>query len=52
MLTILKWYTIIILVINLFNALKEQLNSTLVPKGDFIINFIIMLPMLIYLFAS
>ena len=51
MLTILKWYSIIFIIIILITGLKVQLNEE-APKGYFIIMFIILTPILFYLFAT
>lgn len=51
MLTILKWYSIILIIIFLITGLKSQLDEE-VPKGYFIIIFITLAPILFYLFTT
>lgn len=51
MLTILKWYSIILIITFLITGLKSQLDED-VPKGYFILLFIVLLPILFYLFTT
>lgn len=51
MLTILKWYSIILIIIFLITGLKSQLDED-VPKGYFILIFIALSPILFYLFTT
>lgn len=51
MLTILKWYSIVIIIVFLLTGLKSQLDED-VPKGYFILIFITLTPILFYLFTT
>ena len=51
MLTILKWYSIILIIIFLITGLKAQLDEDVV-KGYFILIFILFSPILFYLFTT
>lgn len=47
----LKWYSIVLIILFLITGLKSQLDEE-VPKGYFIIIFIVLAPMLFYLFTT
>lgn len=51
MLTFLKWYSIILIIIFLVTGLKSQLDEE-VPKGYFILIFVALSPILFYLFTT
>lgn len=51
MLSILKWYSIVLIVAFLITGLKSQLDEE-VPKGYFITIFILLTPILFYLFTT
>lgn len=51
MLTILKWYSIISIIIILITGLTAQLHDD-TPKGYFITLFILYAPILFYLFTT
>lgn len=47
----LKWYSIVLIILFLITGLKSQLNEE-VPKGYFIVIFIVLTPILFYLFTT
>jgi hypothetical protein len=51
MLSILKWYSIIVIIVLLITALKTQLDGD-APKGYFLIIFFSFTPILFYLFTT
>lgn len=48
----LKWYSIGVLILNLLQALRTQLNLPFAPKGYFLTTFVIIAPILFYLFTT
>lgn len=51
MLSILKWYSIIVIIVFLITGLKSQLDEE-TPKGYFTIIFVTLTPILFYLFTT